>query len=177
MKLVLVGVNHAHQIHSTWNDNEGFRRYLAERCQQQPFDLLAEELNEEAVRSWGGTGSVLRMLAGDLGIDHAFVDPTTAERAELGIPSQGEIIETLKRVYKIAEESRIEAEERKFWAIREAEWLRRLVELNPPRCLMVVGANHVTSFSEKVRKLGHICVVACSKWAATSTKPQTLLQT
>ena len=170
MHVYLVGTNHANQL-TGYKDGaaEKFRLYLAHICNAETIDLLAEELNEEAIVLWqrkGAQDSTARLLATAHEIPHLFCDPNAHERRALGIPSYEEL--RIKFGYGRArtheQEANLAREERKFWPIREECWRKKVAAISPLRCLFVVGSDHVESFAELLSGHGVVVEIKTRRW-------------
>lgn len=145
-----IGVNHSHQLYSyEKGDEEAFDGFLFSFCCNTKIDLIAEELSEEAITLWGAKGSVARNVATRLSIMHLFCDPGLDERKKLGILTRKEIAAELGygRTLTSSQSAIIDAEERKFWSIREQYWLERLRDLSFSECAFIIGTQHIDSFS------------------------------
>jgi len=129
----IIGVDHRIQwiprkCGQGWAEKiEEFMRYIAQQCQEQQVDLIAEEFNEEAVKLSNAEDSTARRVAGELSHSHLFCDPDSKEREELGASDC----------------------ER-----RENEWLRRLKFSGCERVLFICGDKHVDTFVEKLKAGG-----------------------
>ena len=164
--VLLVGVNHAHQyVNHPESATAKFSCYLEKICRARSVDLIAEEMNEDALQV-NRTDSTARRLSCKLGTAHVLCDPNESERQALGIPSY----EQLKQKhgfgkYLVDEQIKtIEQAEQSFWPIREAEWLRRLGRFESVNCLFILGSNHASSLSRLLAKQTIRNELLCTRW-------------
>ncbi len=163
----LIGTNHAHQLEGDKDgDSVAFATYLTALCSDNRIDLMAEELNEEAITLWKAQGSVVRSVASRLSICHLFCDPKREDRRRLSILTVGEAAKKLG--YELSwtreQNAAVEAEARKTWPARERFWLERLRQVPFNRCAFVLGAEHVHTFGNLLSSEGFTVHVAQSYW-------------
>ena len=169
MYFYLVGTNHRNQLLGC-KDGDGrsmeFKCYLSNLCDIESIDLLAEELSEEALKLLKATGSVVRQLATEHRIKHIFCDPNSDQRRELGIPKPEELKSKFGygRCLKPNQQAKMEAEERKYWPIREDFWLDKVSAITANKCLFVLGPDHVDSFSVLLSNRGFNTEIKIHKW-------------
>jgi hypothetical protein len=120
--------------------------------------------------------SVLQDLAQKHGVPHCFCEPDRTQRADLGIRDESTIrIEVLLREQGPEEaEKEVARERRRQFDQREDFWCARLAELPNGRVLLVCGANHVPTISERVRARGAQCEVLSAYWLAPGDTPTPL---
>lgn len=167
MDFYLVGTNHAHQVVSCKHGVAlKFKGYLSHVCETESIDLLAEELSEESIEFLQGKDSVVRQLATERHITHIFCDANSDQRRELGILKSDEL--KIKfgygRCLTHKQQDHIDEEEVKFWPIREKFWLDKVTAITANKCLFVLGANHVESFSELLSNQGFNAEIKIRKW-------------
>ncbi len=80
MKVLLIGLNHGLQLEGYNSEWDKFKSYLNDLCLVEKPDLIAEELNIEAINKYKASDSVARQVASSLGIDHLFCDPDSNQR-------------------------------------------------------------------------------------------------
>jgi hypothetical protein len=161
MEVLIVGTNHSHQyVGRSDGKPDEFKAYLKALSVNESIDLFAEELNEEAIKRWKAQDSVLRRLARELQKTHVFCDPDSKTRNSLGIPSDKQLSDMHPRDedYKQAQ--------RHFFPIRERYWLQQLKSQKFKKCLFVLGADHVQSFSDILANNGFSPNVVIFKWPA-----------
>lgn len=167
MIVLLVGTNHEHQLIG-YKDGETqvFGSYLSSLCDSEYIDLLAEELNEEAIELWKAQDSIARRLAVERKIDHIFCDPDSSERRALGILTYEELRtkSNYGRVLTNEQDECLKRDEKSYWPKREDFWLRKIQANSPSRCLFVLGSNHVQSFSTLLSSHGISAEVKTCKW-------------
>ena len=164
-QFLLVGTNHAHQlVNNQHGKSKSFYRFLLNRCNESPVDLIAEEMSAEALIKYATT-SISYLAANSIGIPHLLCDPNNAERTELNIPSEDELRAQLclgnRRVGVV---EKIDNAKKLYWPIREAEWLRRVEHQRCKLCLFILGSDHVLSFDSLIRKNGNLSRVLIEKW-------------
>jgi hypothetical protein len=161
MTAYLLGTNHRHQVIGC---PEGryveFSELLRREVREHRLQAIAEELNDEAIQLWQGTGSVARAVSQDLGIRHVYCDPTSTERLALGIPSLQELRTKFGygRVLTHIQDEHLAAEQATYWPRREAHWLSCLKPLRTCNFLFVLGSSHMESFSKLLEseEIGYI---------------------
>jgi len=154
MKVLLIGLNHSFQLEGFNSEWELFKNYLSDRCLEENPDLIAEELNIEAIELWKANDSVARRIANSLGIGHLFCDPDSSEREKIGIKSIKEIASDLGYGHALTsqESEKVEIMDKKQWDKREKYWLSRLLEKDFQKCIFIVGSDHVDSFYSKLKE-------------------------
>jgi len=172
MKCLLIGVNHGYQYDGNESvDTIAFRNFLREVQSLHRVQLLAEELNSEAIKKTryeGVTGSIAENIAREADIAHLHCDPTQDERKQLGIPTREEIVERLG--YKglpcltSQQGTEVSIEEKKYWDIRERFWLDKLVSSLKEKIIFVVGACHVNRFKVLLDENGHVSQILVEHW-------------
>lgn len=163
----LIGTNHAHQLEGQKDgDSASFAEYLAAFCSDNGIDLLAEELNEEAIAKWKAGGSVTKSVASKLSICHRFCDPDREDRQRLGVLTDQEAAKKLGfgSALTLQQAALVEAEVRKTWPARENFWLEALRQVTFTHCAFVLGAKHVVTFSGLLRAQGFTVYVAQANW-------------
>lgn len=176
--LYLIGTNHCTQyIYESDSLNfryrvRDFAARLVSEASRLKIQVLAEELNEEAVANNRNRviASNVQRVALDLRIAHMFCDPASDQRKALGIPSTQEIKEQLGLGMFLDPEatSLLEQEERKYWPIREKYWLDRLNSKLEKRVLFVCGADHVERFEDLAAKQRNQVEVLVKNWWTNS---------
>ena len=122
---------------------EAFENYLLNSAQSLKADIIAEEASDESVAAYTGGSSVPKDVAAQLGIEHLFCDPDTAQRQSIG---------------KVGE---------KLHAAREAVWLARLEGCDPNNksVIFVCGANHVNAFKDRLHSKQILAEIYCADWS------------
>lgn len=112
-------------------------------------DLIAEELNENAIKKWKAHDSVARKIARHLKVRHRFCDPDLEERKALDIKCRKEIAQELgyRRSLTREQSSEVDKVEKAHWEKREKFWLDRLTEQDSDKSIFLVGADHVDRFT------------------------------
>lgn len=154
--IFLVGTHHERQhngIGSTrTEDNKDFVKFLKEQATQKNVALIAEELNEEALKKSEASESTLKCIAQDLGISHSFCDPNTEERKNIGIPSCEELRLALNLPRILDHESlkKLDEEKKKYFGIREKFWLKKIGNQSAINIIFVCGIQHLESFQRLI---------------------------
>jgi len=149
MIILLIGLNHCHQLAGYAKASNKFKPYLNDLCLKEHPDLLAEELNEDAIKKWTTEDSVARKIARRLNVRHLFCDPDVEERRALGIKSFNEIARDLGYEPGLTREqiATVEMIEKEHWGKREKFWLAKLTEKQFDKSIFLLGANHVDRFN------------------------------
>lgn len=180
--ILLVGTRHGYQFGAqafvvgspcTPPQEQAFRGYVKSLIQEHRPYLIVEELNEDGVREAGVPMTVLQDVAQVNGIRHVFCEPNRAQRHALGIRDDGTIRSDafLQEIEPHEVELEIARQLRRQFDLREEFWCARLTELPVGRVLVVCGANHVPTFSARVRGLGAQCDVLNAYWLAPGDTP------
>lgn len=154
MNALLLGLDHGLQIEGSASEWKKFKAYLTDLCLREHPDLIAEELNEEAIKKSKGNDSVARKIIEvlkkkhSLKIDHLFCDPDSAQRKILGIKCFKKIAQELGYGQGLTHEQELEVDKiwKSYWDKRERFWLNKLMEQKFKKCIFLVGANHVDRF-------------------------------
>jgi hypothetical protein len=127
----LVGVDHQVQhdgptmILEREKATSDFCQFLETKANEFHITLIAEELNEDALKLSRASKSTVQDVAKRLGLIHLFCDPTIAERKQL-------------RIHKDQD-------------LREEHWLSRLSNYRDGETILFVcGADHLETFSKKL---------------------------
>jgi hypothetical protein len=144
--LYLIGVDHSvqHDGRAGYRGPEferlrqGFSEFLVQAAQKIDAIVITEECNEEVLTKFAATKSIASTVAAELGIRHLFCEPSNAERNWIGITRTGSPADYEKR---------------------EMFWLEKLMVIKETSILFILGADHVTSFSELAKNTGlSVCV-------------------
>ena len=165
MQFTLVGANHAHQLVANRHGNSGlFFEFLVQCCEDATVELVAEEMSTEVLIT-SATVSTACQVAHLMKLPHLLCDPDSRERKKLGIPDEVQIREHLGlSTRKVGVVEQIDEEKKKYWPIREAEWLRRIEALKMDNCLFILGPDHVRSFSQRLKDNGHSFKLLHARW-------------
>jgi len=152
MKLYLLGTNHANQmIGCKYGKAEEFLKYLHHiKSKIKDIDLVAEELNEEALELWNATDSACRIFANSFNLPHLYCDPNLKERNTLGIKSETEIRDKLGygKCLNVEQDNEVQSRIASYFDLREDFWLKRILHSNRNQCLFIFGTSHFDSFSK-----------------------------
>lgn len=173
MKVFIVGIaDHAYQCDRNGNSAATcFGNYLVDLCKTQKFVLVAEEFSEMELRERKLSESVPQRVARDQRIEHLFVDPDRDERRGLEIPDDDEICSrhNIRRGdFDDFGDAEIASKRPLYWGPREDEWLRRILACGKFPCLLIIGAAHLNSVSEKLKVEGIEFSVLCNRWQSQS---------
>ncbi|OGP54582.1 MAG: hypothetical protein A2Y65_06300 [Deltaproteobacteria bacterium RBG_13_52_11] len=143
-----------------------FKSYLENLFLKENPDLIAEELNEDAIKKWNALGSLARETARHLGIRHLFCDPDLEERKALGIKCFKEIAQELGygSVLTSEQSSEVKKIEKTHWEKRERFWLGKLIEKQFDKCIFLVGADHVDHFNTLLTAHGFRSAIVERDW-------------
>jgi hypothetical protein len=167
--LYVVGVHHKYQFgpchafkENLFSAHEAFAVFLKNHCVQLSIKTLAEEINFDARKKWGIKQTVPKRIAEDLCIEHAECDPNEEERKQLGILNEG-FVKMNGLINEWSAET-VQANIRREYDKREAEWIHRLSQLNHFPVLFVCGSKHSKSFLEKANKHGFNAQLIVEEW-------------
>ncbi len=182
--IYIIGTSHRLQIWSdalrngevyglTRDNVEAFERYLRGVATSLRADVIAEELNDDAIRLCNpGASSVAQGIAVSLGIKHIFCEPDMEERRALGVWDTPEfralVIKAMaEEPSRRLEEVRDELLKQQF-PVRERYWIERLRACEPSEkaIVFVCGADHVDSFKERLEAQGNAASIVCRDWTA-----------
>lgn len=159
--LFVLGTSHRIQL-----DEQGcgpeFEAHLTEICNRHSIRLIGEEMSREVLAIDNTPASVAERVARRLAIGHAYCDPVRARRRALGTTSVQEIRGDVVRRRGTLDDLKTALD--RHFAIVENEWLAAVTAVNIWPVLFICGANHVLSFSARVREAGHQVVVTDSDW-------------
>lgn len=149
--IYLIGVNHAVQDYR-WSDNqwqknrkqrelyakltEEFKAYLRSVIKDYEVTLLAEEYNKDALLGIYDK-SILKEIAESLCLTHLYCDPDNKERKQVGIRTDEE---------------------------RENFWLDKIRMRTDKAILFIVGACHIESFSDLIKRNGYKFSIINDDW-------------
>lgn len=164
--VALIGTNHANQFPGNPHGRADlFSEFLASQARDLAAHLLAEEMSTEALHRAKVEESSVQRVARALELDHLFCDPDTRERSILGIPDYEQLKHRRGLKHVLGDNvSLLEQDERTYWPLREAEWLRRLQESESERIVLVVGPNHVQSFATALCNNSYEITIITDRW-------------
>jgi hypothetical protein len=93
-------------------------------------------------------------------MQHLYCDPTSEERAHLGIPTQMELVNQVKAELGVSiimgaeNEAHYNRAAAQYSPVREQFWLGRLAEHRNKRILFICGSDHVETFNALLHKNG-----------------------
>jgi len=169
--LLVVGTGHHYQFGAgvhfggdccTEADETAFAEMLRELTDAYAVQVIAEELNLQALKEVGKSTSVMQTVATALAIPHLFCDPNRQERQQLGIRTESDI--RMSVFPKTLTEDVVQALTVESWRRRELEWLRRLDAVKSKRVLFVCGANHISTLTPLAQTQGFGVKVVHIAW-------------
>ena len=167
-EISVIGLNHAHQLYGyKGGASDAFLKYLATVIPKINPTLLAEEMNDESLSSWGADKSTLQVASAKFHVPHLFCDPNTAERKTLKIESYQEIRSKLgyTQFLSDSEDLNVRRTEREnAWPLREREWLRRIEEADSSHTLFLIGSLHIESFAELAQSMNYFVRIFAEQW-------------
>lgn len=156
MKIYLLATNHSHQLVGIDNGkSQKLIKCLQNLCKQNgDINLIAEELNEEAILLWKATDSACRIAAKSMDLNHIFCEADASERKFYKIESQEEVRRRLGfgKVLNKWQDKEMQDELKKYWPIRESIWLSKICNFNFDGCLFVFGKDHYESFCSLLKQ-------------------------
>jgi hypothetical protein len=166
MNILLIGLNHCHQLLGYAKESGKFKSFLKGLCLKECPDIIAEELNEDAIKQWKANDSVARKIAISLKVRHLFCDPDLKERKALDIKCFKEIAQELGYGPVLTREqtSKVENIEKIHWEKRERFWLCKLIEKQFDKCIFILGANHIDSFNTLLTVRGFRSTIIERDW-------------
>ncbi|MFZ0448176.1 MAG: RpiB/LacA/LacB family sugar-phosphate isomerase, partial [Desulfatiglandaceae bacterium] len=151
--------DHNRQHKGTGSDLEGaseFEILVETLCEEKDISVVAEEFSTEVCEYNNVEASICHQVASRMQLRHIYCDPVSSERGELGIPSQADLVERVKKElgvrFIIVKKSKDYYDQlaAKYHGIREKFWLTKLaphqgVEDDDMNILCLGG--HVVGFS------------------------------
>nr|VFK15750.1 MAG: hypothetical protein BECKLPF1236B_GA0070989_108313 [Candidatus Kentron sp. LPFa]VFK68755.1 MAG: hypothetical protein BECKUNK1418G_GA0071005_12662 [Candidatus Kentron sp. UNK]VFK73714.1 MAG: hypothetical protein BECKUNK1418H_GA0071006_12594 [Candidatus Kentron sp. UNK] len=149
MVIYLIGVHHSIQhnggnlrnIPGLFALREQFQYYLISTTREFGISVLAEELNEDALKMFNASESLARFVAGRLGIAHMFCEPSLRARSSLGFTKQLQ---------------------KKHHFIRELLWYDKMIDYKGKRIVFICGVNHIPTFSRLIQEKGQHAIILTS---------------
>jgi len=169
--LYVIGTGHHYQFgtgvrfgegHCTEADQTAFAEMLRNLTTKLAIQVLAEELNGQALEEVGKTTSVLQLVAAERAVPHLFCEPDRRERGPLGIRGENEI--RISSFPNRLDEEAVQTLVAESWRRRELEWLRRLDAVRSKNVLFVCGARHISTFVQLALDKGFGCTVVHAAW-------------
>ncbi len=139
----LIGVDHRIQYTNNscgpeWkSDIQTLENYLVSKVTEFGIELLAEEFSQECIEWNNASGCTVRDAAERCEKTHLFCDPTTSERASLGINTPD---------------------------MREKYWMEKIKGSEASSVLFVCGDDHLESFSEILKAQGIEAQIVSQGW-------------
>ena len=171
--LYIVGTGHHYQFGTgarfgqdccTEPDERAFAQMLRDLIATVGGEVLAEELNQQALEEVGKTISVMQRIATEASAPHIFCEPDRAERVKLGIKDENEI--RISAFPRSLDEALVQSLAADSWRRREQEWLLRLDAVKSKNVILVCGANHIATFVPLAQEQGFDCKVMHVNWEA-----------
>ncbi len=163
-KVILIGTSHTFQRAGNKGSAE-FEQFIRQVAAEHKVLAIAEEMSPEALRDGEPAKSVCHLIAADLILHHRFCDPETEERNAAGIVGVQQIQIAGWQHHDGQDGEWAQAEIKASHDKREAIWLSRMQELDVWPLLFVCGANHATSFSEKLEAATIAVELIAEDWA------------
>lgn len=177
----LVGItSHESQVDLNDEPNKLFYDLIKSSSVKYNIDLIAEEFSEEALnkrRYKGARDTIARMVSKELNIGYLPCDPDSDERKKLGIKNGKEIAKELgykqsERFFVLSPEQAHEVDEREksYWPKREGFWLSKLTGCSFEKCLFILGAKHIDSFSDLLKIKSYQPKTLERDWGVANTR-------
>jgi hypothetical protein len=160
----IVGTSHDYQRARSDCGRSGtgeFRTALTAIATQKEIRAIAEEMSHEGLH--GADDSVCRQVASALGVPHRYCDPSSQERAALGIAEDDRI--RMSGHLSGRDPRAIEEDVRASFARREGLWADCVMDLDAWPLLFVCGANHAEPFRQRLQAFGIEARVLVENWA------------
>ena len=157
------GINHNTQHKGKGSDPKGasrFEIFVESLCGEKDITVVAEEFSTEACEKSDVEASICHQVASRIQLLHIYCDPVLSERAELGIPSQAELVERVKKELGIKIILRKEINDyydqlaAQYHDIREKFWLTKLAPHQSENVLFICGSDHIDSLAAMLVKHG-----------------------
>lgn len=168
-KAVLLGTSHTIQRGDDQKDS--FQSHIEHLCKTHKVEAIAEEIDDKTI-------SIANTTANEFDITHKIIEPNEEETKSLNIELEHEIFYQLMTKYEIDpypkrpydknmapdvyEEYKTRLE--KTYREREAEWLKRINELDTWPVLIICGAYHYQPFYDLLVSKGIHVIKEESKW-------------
>ncbi len=180
--IYIIGVDHLVQYKNTIVPVDTFDRFrdlLRSTVHKYGIRVLAEEFHREYLREvYFSSEAIVERVAFELGIEHRFCDPGSAERERLGIPYYSEIRDRvlesrgLERTDLVHDpslgrsvEDECRAIARSYWKRREEFWMEKLSDVMGDPVLFVCGHEHVPGFEKLLEGYGIRSLVVDPFWS------------
>lgn len=149
------GINHNSQHMGPYHHKgnaDAFEATVRQYCASKMIDIIAEEYSVEACRSDSVAESLCCAISRELGLVHLYCDPTSEERATIGIPTPEELRQMVRVErgckYIIGDDSRYHDQRAaEFHPQREEFWRARLAPFKDKNIFFACGSDHVESFA------------------------------
>jgi len=174
-KVVLLGTSHP--IQRGDEQKETFTSYVKELSNTHNINAIAEEIDDKYI-------SIAQNIAKQLNIRYIIIEPTQLEIKELNIEEVHRIVYELTNRFNIENwdneykkntlpdkvlteyNNRIQDTYRQ----REAEWLKRINNLNVWSTLVICGSSHYEPFYELLMSSGIDVIKVKNKWEGSSDR-------
>lgn len=159
----IIGVNHALQYTSPEHEQGNSRGrgeelipILTEAVRTYSPRVIAEEFSEDAINRSPVERLVCRDIAEQFGLQHVLCDPTEAERRAWGILGLTEIdhLHYPRGVFFEPTSEAHQADLRRHFIKREEFWLNKLYDHLFDDVLIVIGGDHIPTFTANLDQLG-----------------------
>lgn len=170
--VVLVGTSHKFMYFRGGAEDvvlKEFIDYLKDLCKAHSIQAIGEEASLEEVHNRKTEKSIAKSLADEIAIRHGYCDMNNAERAINGVIHMNTI--KAQGWLSNSSEEQIAAEVRASHAIREREWLKRIIELDIWPVLFVCGAEHVPHIKKLILDNRIKAAIACNDWEPQKKSP------
>jgi hypothetical protein len=147
-RIVLIGTSHKYQLPDN-ADASAFANLIRSSIDSSDAAAIAEEMSLEALAQKGASQSICSEVANERAIRHLYCDPDNETRNRLTIQGENDI--RLAGFFNNLSEGEIEKNIHASHDRRELYWLSRILQFNCWPIIFICGANHVDSFSAKIR--------------------------
>jgi hypothetical protein len=169
--VVIIGTSHKYQTGTGHFDSDCeselllFRNLLENTCLTYGVCAVAEELHQDNLPEERAESTVCE-FANTAGLAHVYAEPSSEHRRNNGMPTHAEL--ELEAQLTNIDRRNIPRLEQQSMMSRELYWLTKLLEFNQWPLLFVCGANHVNSFSARLRAHDIAVQVAVVDWDAAN---------
>lgn len=170
--IYLLGVDHRIQhdgpLGPRPEHTEAFINAVTKMIDELDIEILMEEYNEDAKRWDQVTQSVIEKIAYAKELEHIFCEPSLEERKANGILTETQIFKKLGfdnlTDLNVEQKALVDEEQIKHYAVREVLWYDTIKDDIESNMLCVIGASHISTFGNLLKKKGNDHKVLSENW-------------
>ncbi len=157
--IYLIVVDHATQFGQNKKLSSKLRSYLTEKIGELEISFIGEEASSDDLTSIHITSSIVRYVAGEIGIEYRPCDPTDSERKANGILTGWEIKEKMENLKKVVKEEvsstgkfpkekedEFRQEMSQNEKLREEFWYKKIEDRIKHNMIFVCAAGHISTY-------------------------------